>query len=28
VAAAGDRPDQAGPVCLGGPDAGVLHRGQ
>ncbi len=28
VAAAGDRPDQAGPLCLGGPDAGVLHGGQ
>jgi len=22
------RPDEAGPVCLGGPDAGILHSGK
>ena len=22
------RPDEAGPVCLGGPDAGILYGGQ
>ena len=27
-AGAQHRPDEAGPVCLGGPDAGILHGGQ
>ena len=28
LAAARDRPDEAGPLRLGGPDAGILHGGQ